>query len=91
MSSQDNTSLKAFGTQSPPLEATGEHKPLGASSVGSVDQTIPVIPDGKQREAYFEQTQSASKQNPQTSEAQHQKSKVKKMGESLADKFDKLD
>lgn len=37
------------GTQSPQLEATGEHKPMGASSVNTVGQDIDVVPDQEQR------------------------------------------
>jgi hypothetical protein len=32
------------GTQSPPLEATGEHKPMGISSVNNPDAKIEVVP-----------------------------------------------
>jgi hypothetical protein len=37
------------GTQSPPLEATGEHKPMGISSVNDPDAKIEVVPDSEQR------------------------------------------
>ena len=37
------------GTQSPPLEATGEHKPMGISSVNNPDAKIEVVPDCDQR------------------------------------------
>ena len=37
------------GTQSPPLEATGEHKPMGISSVNNPDAKIEVVPDCEQR------------------------------------------
>ena len=37
------------GTQSPPLEATGEHEPMGISSVKNPDAKIEVVPDCEQR------------------------------------------
>lgn len=37
------------GTQSPPLEATGEHKPMGISSVDKPDAKVEVVPDSEQR------------------------------------------
>ena len=37
------------GTQSPPLEATGEHEPMGISSVNNPDAKIEVVPDSEQR------------------------------------------
>ncbi|KAJ3828977.1 hypothetical protein F5880DRAFT_1698212 [Lentinula raphanica] len=52
------------GTQSPPLEFTGEHKPMGASSVESAQkgEQVEAVPDYEQQ--YFEeieQDQSNSK------------------------------
>ncbi|KAI0355980.1 hypothetical protein OH77DRAFT_1453660 [Trametes cingulata] len=42
---------KSFGTQSPPLEATGEEQPMGVSSVdGGKPQAVS---DSKQRQEYF--------------------------------------
>ncbi|KAI0631227.1 hypothetical protein C8Q77DRAFT_1159912 [Trametes polyzona] len=42
---------KSFGTQSPPLEATGEQQPMGVSSVdGGKPQAVP---DSQQRQGYF--------------------------------------
>lgn len=35
------------GTQSPPLEATGEDKPMGASSVQG--EAVKAVPDSEQR------------------------------------------
>ncbi|KAJ3754238.1 hypothetical protein EV361DRAFT_963910 [Lentinula raphanica] len=54
------------GTQSPPLEFTGEHKPMGASSVESAQkgEQVEAVPDYEQRKQYFEeieQDQSNSK------------------------------
>ena len=37
------------GTQSPPLEATGEHEPMGISSVNNPDTKIEVVSDSEQR------------------------------------------
>jgi len=45
----------ASGTQSPPLEATGEHKPMGISSVNNPDAKIEVVPDSEQRAQYFQE------------------------------------
>ncbi|KAJ8693569.1 hypothetical protein PTI98_008552 [Pleurotus ostreatus] len=41
------------GTQSPPLEATGEEKPMGFSSVNSHKEPTKVVPDKEQRKAYL--------------------------------------
>ncbi|KAI8972906.1 hypothetical protein BD414DRAFT_499813 [Trametes punicea] len=42
---------KSFGTQSPPLEATGEGQPMGVSSVsGGKPQAVS---DSQQRQEYF--------------------------------------
>jgi len=43
------------GTQSPPLEATGEHRPMGISSVNNPDAKIEVVPDCEQRAEYFQE------------------------------------
>ncbi|THU92834.1 hypothetical protein K435DRAFT_862090 [Dendrothele bispora CBS 962.96] len=72
------------GTQSPPLEATGEHKPMGASSVASAGANIDVVPDVEQRKQYFEQGESQTSTKPAGGN-------VQKMGESLADKTEKRD
>ncbi|KZT23721.1 hypothetical protein NEOLEDRAFT_1243086 [Neolentinus lepideus HHB14362 ss-1] len=57
-------SKRITGTQSPPLEATGEDKPMGASSVkqASLGEGVDAVPDSEQRGSYFkdsnkEQTQ----------------------------------
>ena len=47
--SQTTTTTMTSGTQSPPLEATGEHKPMGISSVNNPDAKIEVVPDSEQR------------------------------------------
>jgi hypothetical protein len=42
------------GTQSPPLEATGEHKPMGATSVNAVSEgtsKIEAVSDSEQRKS----------------------------------------
>jgi len=54
--------------QSPPLEATGEDKPMGASSVDSVGAEIPYIKDSEQRKHYFQpeiESHAPSKDKPQ--------------------------
>lgn len=43
----------ASGTQSPPLEATGEDKLMGASSVDTPDAKAEVVPDSEQRARTF--------------------------------------
>jgi len=43
------------GTQSPPLEATGEHEPMGISSVNDPDAKVEVVPDSVQRAQYFQE------------------------------------
>ncbi|KAF8887603.1 hypothetical protein BD779DRAFT_1672728 [Infundibulicybe gibba] len=65
MSSQQNPTQKstqksaAGGTQSPPLEATGAHVPMGASSVDAVAanpdnvKEADVVPDTDQRSQYM--------------------------------------
>ncbi|OJA08365.1 hypothetical protein AZE42_01008 [Rhizopogon vesiculosus] len=43
--------MSSGGTQSPPLEATGSHKPMGVSCIdGSVSE--PML-DAEQRKTYF--------------------------------------
>jgi hypothetical protein len=39
--------MSSGGTQSPPLEATGEHKPMGVSSIGG--GPVDAVPDIEQR------------------------------------------
>ena len=43
------TTTMTSGTQSPPLEATGEHGCMGISSVNNPDAKIEVVPDSEQR------------------------------------------
>ena len=47
------TTTMTSGTQSPPLEATGEHKCMGISSVNNPDAKIEVVPDSEQRARVF--------------------------------------
>ncbi|KAG6826972.1 hypothetical protein H0H92_013710 [Tricholoma furcatifolium] len=72
------------GTQSPPLEATGEEVPMGASSVDRVGEKIPFVKDIDQRRQYFEPEteEDSQKREPQKG--------TKIMGESLSDKVDKM-
>ncbi|KAF9787920.1 hypothetical protein BJ322DRAFT_1045999 [Thelephora terrestris] len=53
MRSQTTTTTMTSGTQSPPLEATGEHETMGISSVDSPDAKIEVVPDSEQRARTF--------------------------------------
>lgn len=48
------------GTQSPPLEATGEDKLMGISSVDTPDAKIEVVPDSEQRVQYFQEHKTVS-------------------------------
>jgi len=73
------------GTQSPPLEATGSHKAMGASSVHTVEQPIEVVPDKEQRKEYF-----GSSGHPSSDSKKEKQPKAQNLGESMADKFDKL-
>jgi hypothetical protein len=48
--------MSGSGTQSPPLEATGEHKPMGAGSVNAVSEgkgKVEAVPDSEQRKSEF--------------------------------------
>ncbi|KAF9061547.1 hypothetical protein BDP27DRAFT_1337944 [Rhodocollybia butyracea] len=47
------------GTNSPPLEATGEDKPMGASSIESAQkgEQVKAVPDSEQRKQYFQPTE----------------------------------
>jgi len=47
------------GTQSPPLESTGEHQPMGVSSVNNPDAKIEVVTDSVQRAQYFQEPTTA--------------------------------
>ncbi|KAJ4470559.1 hypothetical protein C8J55DRAFT_563890 [Lentinula edodes] len=72
------------GTQSPPLEATGEDKPMGASSVESAQKgaEVEVVPDKEQRKQYFDSTEhDQSNSKPRKGEGV--------MGQSLADALEK--
>jgi len=65
------------GTQSPPLEATGEHEPMGISSVNNPDTKIEVVPDSEQRAEYFQEPTTVA----QKQAAANQK---RKMGETIS-------
>ncbi|KZP18140.1 hypothetical protein FIBSPDRAFT_956517 [Athelia psychrophila] len=62
------------GTESPPLEATGEHKPMGAGSVNAVAEgkqsggDVQAVPDRDQRGAYFDNAENAKGTADQTGE-----------------------
>ncbi|TFK38123.1 hypothetical protein BDQ12DRAFT_735721 [Crucibulum laeve] len=67
-----------LGTQSPPLEATGEEKPMGASSVDS-GKHHGHVSDTEQRAEYFKGSDKESAGS----------AKPEKMGQSLADTLEK--
>ncbi|THH32775.1 hypothetical protein EUX98_g1419 [Antrodiella citrinella] len=52
---------KSFGTQSPPLGATGSEKPMGVSSVRGGEPEF--VADSKQREQYFSQEQGGQNES----------------------------
>ncbi|TFK72104.1 hypothetical protein BDN72DRAFT_895087 [Pluteus cervinus] len=56
-----STNRAESGTQSPPLEATGSHIPMGYSSIHG--GKIEIVSDSKQRERYF------SSENAEVSES----------------------
>ncbi|TCD65130.1 hypothetical protein EIP91_003061 [Steccherinum ochraceum] len=65
---------KSFGTNSPPLEATGSEKPMGVGSVGGGEPAFKS--DGNQRDQYF--TQQSTGQNESGSDsAEKPQEKVK--------------
>ncbi|KAF9495033.1 hypothetical protein BDN71DRAFT_1448168 [Pleurotus eryngii] len=66
------------GTQSPPLEATGEEKPMGFSSVNSHKEATKVVPDKEQRKAYFPDTADKKEVKPE------------KAGRSMSEDFSSL-
>ncbi|KIK56668.1 hypothetical protein GYMLUDRAFT_46979 [Collybiopsis luxurians FD-317 M1] len=74
------------GTQSPPLEATGEDKPMGASSVESAQRgdTVEAVPDKEQRKQYFEPVEQENSNSKQRTAP-----KGHAMGQSLADTLEK--
>ncbi|TFK49154.1 hypothetical protein OE88DRAFT_1663575 [Heliocybe sulcata] len=51
------------GTQSPPLEATGENKPMGVSSVEqSSGEGVNAVSDSEQRGTYFKDASTDQQQ-----------------------------
>ncbi|KAF4618702.1 hypothetical protein D9613_010147 [Agrocybe pediades] len=80
MSSNTTQSKIGSGTNSPPLEATGADKPMGASSVdGSVNAGHKS--DQEQRGEYFHDAKSQTSSGDKESHAQ-------KMGQSMAAKME---
>ncbi|KAF8966575.1 hypothetical protein BDZ97DRAFT_1917394 [Flammula alnicola] len=69
------------GTNSPPLEATGEEKPMG---MASVDHTINAgyVPDREQRKEYFGWGEECKKRRG--------KKQSRKVGQSMSDKMEKM-
>jgi len=67
---------KSFGTQSPPLEATGSEKPMGISSVRSGEPEF--VTDAKQREQYFPQHQGQDESSGTREAATQVPQKLKK-------------
>ncbi|KIP08416.1 hypothetical protein PHLGIDRAFT_127034 [Phlebiopsis gigantea 11061_1 CR5-6] len=56
-----------FGTNSPPLTASGQDKPMGVSGISG--HKPDAVPDSEQRQAYFN---GSSKDDTSTAEAQSQ-------------------
>ncbi|KAJ3996426.1 hypothetical protein F5050DRAFT_1807742 [Lentinula boryana] len=77
-----STATGVSGTQSPPLEATGEHKPMGASSVESAQKgaQVEAVPDYEQRKQYFEPTEQ---------DQSNSKPREGLVGQSLQDSLEK--
>ncbi|OBZ67465.1 hypothetical protein A0H81_12644 [Grifola frondosa] len=59
---------KTFGTQSPPLEATGEEQPMGVSSIDGGQPEA--VPDSQQRKEYFQGQGIATGDDDQEAQAQ---------------------
>ncbi|GLB42056.1 hypothetical protein LshimejAT787_1100710 [Lyophyllum shimeji] len=80
------------GTQSPPLEATGEHRPIGASSVHRVGERLEAVKDIDQRRQYF-QPDAADDflTNEQAREQRGVPGGTQRLGESMAEKLEKRD
>ncbi|CCL99567.1 uncharacterized protein FIBRA_01585 [Fibroporia radiculosa] len=66
---------KSFGTQSPPLEATGEDKPMGVSSVDG--HKPDAVSDMQQREQYFQNTQTTKESTNQAGTGIPSQTKIK--------------
>ncbi|KAF9027955.1 hypothetical protein BDZ89DRAFT_1066504 [Hymenopellis radicata] len=77
------------GTQSPPLEATGEHKPMGVSAVGG--GPVEGVLDAEQRKEYFRAGEAASERDGSeaTASSKGKEKGPRVMGESMADKLEK--
>ncbi|KAI3608112.1 hypothetical protein WG66_006516 [Moniliophthora roreri] len=76
----------SMGTNSPPLEATGSHNPMGATSVDAAAEgkgKTGAVLDNEQRQQYFaDSTHTHESKDVNTS------AKPRMMGESLQDKFE---
>ncbi|KIM47044.1 hypothetical protein M413DRAFT_440590 [Hebeloma cylindrosporum] len=73
------------GTNSPPLEATGEEKPMGRASVDR-EYNAGFVSDWEQRKEYFE-SQAEEQPKSDVSKAHKAGSIHKKAGQSMADKM----
>ncbi|RDB30683.1 hypothetical protein Hypma_005831 [Hypsizygus marmoreus] len=83
MSSTSATRSSVCGTNSPPLEATGEETVMGASSVDKVGHPIEVVKDAEQRKQYFNPSGTS------TPMVDAGKGQPERMGESMAEKSEK--
>ncbi|KAI0732709.1 hypothetical protein C8Q72DRAFT_882065 [Fomitopsis betulina] len=54
----------AIGTESPPLEATGQEEPMGVT--GASGTKAKAVPDSEQREQYFKGTETGKERAGQT-------------------------
>ncbi|PCH35375.1 hypothetical protein WOLCODRAFT_156067 [Wolfiporia cocos MD-104 SS10] len=54
---------QSFGTQSPPLEATGQEEPMGVSSISG--DKPDAVPDIQQRQQYFQGVEAGKKHGDQ--------------------------
>lgn len=55
---------QSFGTNSPPLDATGQDKPMGVSSI-SGDKPASPVPDVEQRQGYFKGVETGKENGDQ--------------------------
>jgi len=79
------------GTQSPPLEATGEHTVMGASSVDNPNEKHEVVPDIKQREQYFEDESSNKDSSNDQKSGNKPAFKSQTIGQKLAEEGRQID
>ncbi|KAF9482330.1 hypothetical protein BDN70DRAFT_875247 [Pholiota conissans] len=78
---------KAFGTNSPPLEATGSARPMGMASVEG-DIEAGYVPDYEQRKAYFGGDVRTGDGATEGERGRKAKAQARKVAQSLAAEMD---